>query len=230
MQVEKVLETLTAALNNPSEKPVLEKPENFDLVSRLVQKLNEFQATKQPFVLFFQPGAGANVDGIMDQWKAAGLAGCTGELCQIATLDYQYAVINSMTPLEQEQAVVKIQKAKDVNVKNLPIFNDPDQVLATLLSMEAKELAEVEGHRVYLPQAIVCNYNGLRLITEPVFNKPSEPNKPRSSDEYLEKVKTVLNATKSMAVAVSLTKAGIFVAPPTKREPVEEAGSSFKLD
>ena len=131
----------------------------------------------------------------MAQWKAENLAGCTGELCNIAKLSTQYVVINSMSREEQILAYDKIKDAKQVDLNHLPIFNDPDLILTKIFAMEANELKTVNNRTVYLPQAIVCNANGLRLITDPLFNTPKISGEPRSSEEYLEKVDLCIEAT-----------------------------------
>lgn len=188
MKIKNIITALENALKPEQENPKLNelmKTEmNKVLVTSLLNKLKSFK--RQPFAVFFQAGAGAPISDFKEEWMAAGLGGCTDELCAITKIKRGYVLINSMTADEQQIANNKILTDKKVDLKDVAIFNDPDHVLEIILNMTAEELKTVQSRKVYIPQAALFNYEG-NYVTA-ISNSDYEPNKSRSSTKYLEDI------------------------------------------
>lgn len=108
----------------------------------------------KPFILIIQPGAGAPVSSFIEEWKKAGLAGCTDEICELSADDGilpNVVIINTMTPAEHLEAATK--NARLVGpLKQICVINDPHQVLKDLLELNT---ATVNERSAYLPQGMI---------------------------------------------------------------------------
>ncbi|MFA6304063.1 MAG: hypothetical protein WC627_13160 [Legionella sp.] len=185
----------------------MEKPDNKALVEKLLNQLKQFQATGQPFVIFFQPGAGAPVQNYISLWMSENLGGCTGELCAISGLDIQRVVINSMNANEQASANAKILVDKKTDVSNTPIFNDPDCVFAIIFEI-ASELKTVNERVAYLPHAVVCSSEGVVMAS--IENTPKISGQARDSKEYLAEILASVGTAKVATQSSTSVVLGMF--------------------
>jgi hypothetical protein len=169
--------------------------DTYGTVAATINKINEFKAAGQPFVIIFQAGAGAPVADFMTEWKQAGLAGCTGELvaCKTSLVDanVNVIVINTMTRNEQAVAHDAVKNAKNVDVSGMNFINDPEQLFFKLFDMMNNvDMSQVRDRVAYRPQAIVCDSSSKVLSV--IRNEPAKLGEPRDSADYIDQIKEAL--------------------------------------
>lgn len=142
---------------------------------KLLDEINSRRG--KPFVIFFQPGAGAPVGNNLKEWRSEGLGGCLDELCQIVNLRYQLRspiIINTMNLDEQFKVNASIISHANVDVSKITVINDPKGTLAEKLGAD---IVNIQERKAYKPAAWLFNGDGnlVHILTpasvEPGFDR-----------------------------------------------------------